>query len=238
MNENENINIKQNNAALLLSLDCKKTSKCIKFIGKCKNKDMNWGKLNNNILTKIKSCDNKIKQYIEHYGNDCDKQVKQSLNILINIDNHNNQLELSEYDLNYDQHLLLNWRRFILTKYNDLKKKLNHLLNDSSIELPNAINRAKLLCDIDWFLLEHLNINNGFSHLYTEYQKEYVKVASSNEILQAIRDKDFDQVRLLMEELRNMKQLNENSSSSTSSSLILNSNKLQKVEKNYQNAQK
>eukprot|EP01083_Nonionella_stella_P315899 1142505_1 len=217
-------------------LKFKKISKCLIFIKACK--PIPWVKQFNradNMNVVASNCRATVIDYLNEYVRTQDKQLQHSFNVLLNIENGIDdrtlftEIEtlsdvLFEYDaikrkeeeyhdimniLYEDTNIWANWERLIKHKFKELQIDLQTFSKTDSSRLNIAIQRARILNRIDWFLESHFSIRNGFGSLHSEYLGILLDATNLDQITSALEHHSFVQAADLIESLYRFKDAHE-----------------------------
>eukprot|EP01083_Nonionella_stella_P130939 397531_1 len=217
-------------------LKFKKISKCLIFIKACK--PIPWVKQFNradNMNVVASNCRATVIDYLNEYVRTQDKQLQHSFNVLLNIENGIDdrtlftEIEtlsdvLFEYDaikrkeeeyhdimniLYEDTNIWANWERLIKHKFKELQIDLQTFSKTDSSRLNIAIQRARILNRIDWFLESHFSITNGFGSLHSEYLGILLDATNLDQITSALEHHSFVQAADLIESLYRFKDAHE-----------------------------
>eukprot|EP01083_Nonionella_stella_P004720 13717_1 len=217
-------------------LKFKKISKCLIFIKACK--PIPWVKQFNradNMNVVASNCRATVIDYLNEYVRTQDKQLQHSFNVLLNIENGIDdrtlftEIEtlsdvLFEYDaikrkeeeyhdimniLYEDTNIWANWERLIKHKFKELQIDLQTFSKTDSSRLNIAIQRARILNRIDWFLESHFSITNGFGSLHSEYLGILLDAGNLDQIASALESQNFLEAADLIKPLYRLKEAHE-----------------------------
>eukprot|EP01083_Nonionella_stella_P229397 812004_1 len=220
-------------------LNYKKISKCLTFINACRpipwEKQLNENVHHENMNVIASHAHDTVIQYLHEYVMSQDKLLRGSFNALVDIDNgmnHSTLLShmetlsdiLFEYDainkrkqeygdivdyLYQDTNVWANWVILIKQKFRDLQIDLQTFSRTDTSRLSVAIQRARILNRIDWFLESHFSIRNGFGSLHSEYLGILLDATNLDQITSALEHHSFVQAADLIESLYRFKDAHE-----------------------------